>query len=519
MTEYTQLKSPLELIEKAKESRSSTFKLNGFPLDEANIEALASLEWLDELDLSDNTIHQGAIRHLSRLKKLRNLELTNTTITNDELTKLLIDLDNLVCLRTHIEDVGVVREAAKSPHLRELSLMFFDPDPEWTEALSLLTDIEKLNISGPIGDDGAQRLAALPHLKVLDLGNSDLTTAGLESIASCGSLLSLRLFYPGKIKSWKALGSMKNLQSMDGTNCLNNQALRYVRDLPALVSLGIGEKVTDKGLAHVGEAKKLERLAIRYAEKSVTDSGIEHISKLKTLKDLTLERLRKVTDHGLEHLGRLSSLERLSIPTLGREVKGKAGPWLTHVKDTGLTALRNMSKLRELDLAHVDISDEGLQNLSGLKHLEVLDLRGNPSVTGSAFSQLPRGALKDLTLTGTGCDDKAMESLSRQTQLSKLVLFQTKVTDRGIQHLSSMKSLSELDVRYTKVTPQGLMALTSEELTKMSFDGRDLTSEVADWLTGLPRLKQMHIDRCQLTQSQQAKFRALPSFLGYWSEP
>jgi hypothetical protein len=66
-----------------------------------------------------------------------------------------------------------------------------------------------------------------------------------------------------------------------------------------------GTQVTDAGLAHLRNAKKLESL---YLSAAITDAGMSHLSGLTNLRRLSLMDT-KVTDTGLEQLKGLSQLE------------------------------------------------------------------------------------------------------------------------------------------------------------------------------------------------------------------
>jgi hypothetical protein len=63
------------------------------------------------------------------------------------------------------------------------------------------------------------------------------------------------------------------------------------------------------------------------------------------------------------------------------------------ITDIGLSQLRNLAELKELDLTCCSsITDQGLSNLHAMKKLEVLDLRGCEKLTTSGVESL-RSAL------------------------------------------------------------------------------------------------------------------------------
>jgi hypothetical protein len=113
--------------------------------------------------------------------------------------------------------------------------------------------------------------AAMVHLKglksvcELDLGYSDITDAGLASIADLTELRSLYLY---------------------------------------------GTKVTDDGLRHLRRLDKLETLVL--ASDQFSDAALPYVATLHSLKVLNLNGTR-VTDAGLVHLHGLKNLTELMV--------------------------------------------------------------------------------------------------------------------------------------------------------------------------------------------------------------
>jgi hypothetical protein len=103
---------------------------------------------------------------------------------------------------------------------------------------------------------------------------------------------------------------------------------------PKLRTLGLigGQKLTNKGLEHIGKLTSLERLEIR--NEKLTDEGLKHLARLPKLKYLFLwdVRLNKENSAALEGL---QSLEVLEL----RSVRGSS---------EALTSLKKLARLKQL---------------------------------------------------------------------------------------------------------------------------------------------------------------------------
>ena len=106
----------------------------------------------------------------------------------------------------------------------------------------------------------------------------------------------------------------------------------------------------------------------------------------------------------------------------------------TTIGDEGLThiAAADLDCLRLIDAR---VTDQGLQQLRGLKRLTMLDLTGNPIT------------------------DDGLQPLAALERLEYLTLRGTAVGDAGILRLAGLPKLVYLNVQETRVTPAGVAAL------------------------------------------------------------
>ena len=114
---------------------------------------------------------------------------------------------------------------------------------------------------------------------------------------------------------------------------------------------------------------------------------------------------------------------------------------------------------------HSDLSEAGLRQLAGLKHLKRLGLT-TPRLTNDHLLHLADlGGLESLGLSQAQITDEGLEHLVRLTALRTLQLDGCRaVTDAGLARLAGLKSLVELNLGETAVTLAGLKQLAGRRL-------------------------------------------------------
>ena len=139
-----------------------------------------------------------------------------------------------------------------------------------------------------------------------------------------------------------------------------------------VVSVGLGDDVTDEVLARVRDLKHLHEFRI-FTGPSVTDGDLEYIKNLTSVRILFLNRT-DVTDRGLAHLEGLTNLQSLSLYANDQ------------IDSDGLLYLRGLIKLRELDFTSSFVTDELLTHLKVLGRLQHLNLttRGHRRFAGAS---------------------------------------------------------------------------------------------------------------------------------------
>lgn len=130
-----------------------------------------------------------------------------------------------------------------------------------------------------------------------------------------------------------------------------------------------GGELSEVGMADLGRLTQLKSLFLSNMQIS---GGLEHLENLTDIEDLMLYGA-SISNEDLKTIGRLTNLRSLN---LGR----------TQITDAGLQHLSGLTKLQELWLSNINISDAGLAFLPTTMPLELLDLSGT-NITDDGLAQ------------------------------------------------------------------------------------------------------------------------------------
>lgn len=286
-----------------------------------------------------------------------------------------------------------------------------------------IKNLESLNLSGcyNVTDAGLAHGFSLdlPHLKVLDLSLCKQVTD--QSI--------------GRI-----VQNLKNLETLELGGCSNISNTSLL-----LIAWGL---------------KRLKRLNLRSCWQ-ITDQGIGHLSGLSKetaegnmeLEYLGLQDCQRLSDESLKHIAQgLTSLKTINLS------------FCISVTDSGLKFLSKMPKLEELNLRACDnISDIGMAGLAedGGCGVTSLDVSFCEKIGDQALQHISQGLyqLKSLSLSSCQITDEGLERLTKMHYLEVLNVGQcSKITDKGLEMLANeLVNLQSIDLYgCTKITPKGI---------------------------------------------------------------
>ena len=190
---------------------------------------------------------------------------------------------------------------------------------------------------------------------------------------------------------------------LDNTEVDDAELAKICLQNPELVELTLGgTKITDAGLVHLLQLKKLRK--VRLAKTEITDGGMNVLAKCEYLEDVDLSQT-KIGDFGVWELRALPRLKNLNL-------------YLTFVTDAGLDSFRrgehrSATKIERLNLDKCPITDAGIPKLASLTSLAWLHL-GGTALTDAGLAELkPFESLKEVIVTKTETTLGGIEKLRK----------------------------------------------------------------------------------------------------------
>ncbi|PON34218.1 LRR domain containing protein [Parasponia andersonii] len=213
-------------------------------------------------------------------------------------------------------------------------------------------------------------------------------------------LLSRRLLYPSLLEVFK-----ESVEEVDlrGQSSVDAEWMAYIGAFRCLRSLNVADchRLTSFALWPITGMTSLKELDISRCSK-VNDAAIRHVVSISTLEKLFVSETG-LTTNGVELL---SSLRNLSVLDLGG----------LPVDDLTLSSLRVLTKLQYLDLWGSEISDQGACVLQGLPGLTFLNLAWTNVRTLPNLSSLKCLNMSNCTI------ESLLEGDGDQARLDKLVI-------------------------------------------------------------------------------------------------
>ncbi len=295
-------------------------------ISDSALTGLESLQNLESLAFNnDRQLGLSGAPMLSRLQKLRRLELAYTAFGDDGLQSIrnlpqlrVLDLRDSRVTGGGIAKIGLPRS------LRRLNLQFHSwfgkssIDDQSMQSVGKLDQLRELLLENSgITDAGFAFLNPLHQLERASLANTKISDfKGLEpsqlSMLSELDLTGTKLSDAGFAKLC-LLPALKSLRV--GNSKLSTLANAELKNLRKLVELDLGKTgVGDADLAQLTPLKGLRYLYLRNT--SITDAGLDHLESLPALEVLDIGANTGITDAGLDKLSRLKSLRYIQIDGL-----------------------------------------------------------------------------------------------------------------------------------------------------------------------------------------------------------
>jgi len=162
-----------------------------------------------------------------------------------------------------------------------------------------------------------------------------------------------------------------------------------------------------------------------------------------------------------------------------------------------------------VNLAHTDVTDDGLVYLAELTALELLDLNGTPVTDAGMASLAGMTTIATLGLSFTGITDSGLAHLAGLSGLHSLGLISTGVTDAGLTTLGQLPNLATLDLSYTRITDAGLSQLEGQPLTRLVLDSTAVTDAGLGTLSRIAALRTLDLSYTRVTDTGVLNLKGL----------
>jgi N-acyl-D-amino-acid deacylase len=237
---------------------------------------LASLPSLQELNLSHTLLSDRGVAALARLPKLNQLRVAHTLV---ETVTELPDVEVLSFAGCSIRDESIARIAGLK-RLRDLDLSYTDITDAGVGRLGVLTDLQRLDLTATeIGDEGLKHLAGLTRLQHLRLNYGRFTDKGVAALAGLRSLSTLEVarsrVTDSSVDTLAALPGLRHL-NLDYTAISDAGVAKLAAARPELESLRLDTaNLTDAAIEPLLTLRRLAELNLYHT--LITPAGYERL--------------------------------------------------------------------------------------------------------------------------------------------------------------------------------------------------------------------------------------------------
>ncbi len=522
-----------------------------------DLRQLALLTEIEQVSLAGTKITRDGLLALTRLKKLRQLDLGTIELPPAAVSALRVALPECnIVLREPVDalfarqvlaaggEVSVraaddgktlenIREAAQLPANRFILLSVkLDDDAAANDALlehvGELPGLQSLYLANaPVTDKGVERIVQCKQLRVLGLSGTKTTAAGIAALAP----LQLQQLY---------------LANTD----IGGEGIRRLGNLASLTHLSLqGVKLADDDLAPL---KRLTRLLwLDLSLTGLSDAAVTHLSGLRTLTELRVQGTA-LTDAGQEELRSLLGgnckvqgdpldPQRLAAKWLienAASVSLQTSPPLAGGQVASLKDLpRGPCRILAIDVAESTLPRERLApQLAKCRDVVNLNLSSTRLVEADLAFLREMSALREVRLAGLVLSDQTFDYLADHPHLEILDLSKnSRITGRGLSHLHAAKELKQLLLANTQIDERYLPAIAEldklealdlsaapnltdkaidsivrlQGLTMLGLRGAKLTDAAADNLATLTKLERLDLEGTRIGDEGVGKLTGL----------
>ena len=447
----------------------------------------------------------------------------HTHKVSEEDLRLLSDFPTIeyLALDEGVRDEGM-RHVGRLRNLKELEVRSLHITDKTLSYLSRLRKLEHLRLDGAqITDQGLKQLANLTSLKELSLGLTQVTADGVTW---------LRKRFPKASISPSTFAAVP--EEREAVQQLIKDGARFSADKDGFIRFVyfVGKEMGDEHLVPLESLKRLEGLST--ASTRVTFAGIERLQQAHPTfkvwpgfrKPLAAEASAAAA---LQAAGVAISFDREGYITRIQSTDDQLDP-------ESLAALGELSRLKQARLSVNDLGEKGVEYLSNVHSLEHLELL-NAELGDADLKQLSRlSKLQSIRANVPDASDEGISHLSSCTSLWGVTLLRVRIrgpgiaklrsvkrldlwfqpsggfSDEGLSHVAGLRLLYHLSLRFVSISDEGLIHLQPlKNLQELSLQGGSVTDEGLVGLAKLPQLKTLRLYEMQLTPDGRDRFKQL----------
>ena len=225
---------------------------------------------LQHLYLDGTKISQDGLQYLSGSRELSSLMLDETAITEGDVPDQFPKLRNLGLGQTSLTTEELLKIISRFPLLDRLTMDGRHMTETMASTLADLPDLRALKLRDLPSDFEADRLTRLPLLTELYVGTADSAVYDDDF--------------------WKVVSGLNNLHILMCTEGATDQSLEIARPMPQIEVLTVMSKaVTGEALAKaMSKFPNVASLTVNYSD--WTDNDVQHLHRLKSLGKLDLTK-------------------------------------------------------------------------------------------------------------------------------------------------------------------------------------------------------------------------------------
>ena len=214
-------------------------------------------------------------------------------------------------------------------------------------------------------------------------------------------------------------------------------------------------KLGDAEFRLIGQCVKLKALTLYGKCHGLTDDTLPHLAALKELEELGTDGIQ-VTDDGLKNLTALTNLKSAAFFHTSFGMKGFTG--------TGFGHLKALPKLERLTVAGISMGDEGLEAISQIAQLREFSSWHTHQTQAGNEHLAKLTNLRSLRLgqrlrrydgkpNALSLDDSSLATFAKMKSLESLALFESRFTLAALRQLKMLPNLKKLNLQGSDLTP------------------------------------------------------------------